>query len=60
MDKGHIPIVNITLPIPSYSYNKTINNFKNLDKTSNNKIKNIIRHYSLNYKFFVIRYIKYI
>lgn len=29
IDKGHIPIVNITLPTPSYSYNKTINNFKN-------------------------------
>ena len=41
MDKGHIPIVNITLTISSYSYNNTINNFKNLDKTSNNKkIKN--------------------
>ena len=40
MDKGHIPIVNLTLTIPGYSYNNAINNFKNLDKTSNNKIKN--------------------
>ena len=42
MDKGHIPIVNITLTTSSYSYNKTINNFKNLDKMSNDnkKIKN--------------------